>query len=60
MVPYVFISSTNIMFKLGAIGGIKKAILQSPDSNFVILGEVIFNKADAKEKLQNIIWFTYR
>lgn len=38
MVHMFFICSTNIIFKLGAIGGIKKAILQSPDSNFVILG----------------------
>lgn len=48
------------MFKLGGFSGIKKAILKSNDSNFVILGELISNKSDAMEKIQNIIWFTYR
>lgn len=48
------------MFKLGGFGGIKKAIMKSPESNFIILGELISNISDAKEKLQKIIWFTYR
>lgn len=55
---------TNIMYKLGAIGGLKRIpkLLKTNQAHqgIVILGEQISDKMIAKQRLSRLIWFTYR
>lgn len=60
----VSLSSTNFVYKLGAIGGLKRmpALLKNNSCNkgIVVLGENIGDKMVAKQRLSKVIWFTYR
>ena len=54
---------TNIIYKLGVLGGIKRVpqILRTTSTNCcVIFGELILDQMIAKQRLAKIIWFTYR
>jgi hypothetical protein len=56
--------STNIIYKLGMIGGLKRMPqLLKPSSSTkeaIILGEKISDHTIAKQRVNKIIWFTYR
>ena len=63
MVPYCSFS-TNIMYKLGAIGGLKRipTLIKTSQGNkgLAILGEKISDNMIARQRLSKLIWFTYR
>lgn len=61
---FCLLFSTNIIYRLGFIGGLKSVpqlLKTSPSSDHcVIFGELIDDKMIAKQRIAKIIWFTYR